>query len=111
MARQRRYSETERRCLLEEWRASGQTAREFAKARGLGADNLYRWSWEQRRSPTGSSEHSGFMEVRLAHADPEGARVVSGGVEVVLGNGRTIRILGEVDPQRLRALVEVLESC
>ena len=36
---------------------------------------------------------------------------MSGGVEVVLGSGRTIRILGDVDPQRLRALVEVLESC
>lgn len=97
--------------MLEEWRASGQAAREFAKARGLKAEHLYRWSWEQRRGPKQIAERSGFMEVRLAHADIEGPRAASGGVEVVLRSGRTIRVLGDVDPHHLRALIEVLESC
>ena len=87
------------------------TAREFAAANGLRADSLYRWSWEQRRMPETPLQRTGFTEVRLTEATTAAPRATSQQFELVLRNGRTLRVFGDVDPSRLRAWVEALESC
>lgn len=96
---------------MEEWRESGLTARQFATENGLKAENLYRWSWAQRRSSAQAENQDQFMEVRLTPSRPVRQGGTSSGFEVVLSNGRTIRVHGDFDRERLRSLVEALESC
>ena len=101
--KRRRREEWER--LLAELRASGQTAAEFASARGIAPSTLHTW---QRRAAAASTPPGGgrglFSEVRVVEP-----RVAERRVEVVARSGRIVRF--HFDPQLLRDVLKVVESC
>jgi len=79
------------------------SGREFAREHGLQVEAVYRWG---REFPEVDNQHDGFTEVVLS---PE-RQQSSTGLEVVLTSGRVVRVLGKVDADQLRAVVEALES-
>lgn len=79
------------------------SGREFARKHGLRVESVYRWG---REFPEVDNDHDGFTEVVVAPGRPYS----STGLEVVLTNGRVIRVLGDFDANQLRAVVEALES-
>lgn len=79
------------------------SGREFARKHGLQVESVYRWG---REFPEDDNHHDGFTEVVVS----PGRQHSSTGLEVVLLNGRVVRVLGEVDANQLRAVVEALES-
>ena len=105
MKAKKRHTAGERKKWTAWWRSSGLSGRAFADKHGLPAESIYRWGREFPAT-AGSGAKSGFAEVRVRGAEPEQARV-----EVVLGNGRVVRVVGEVEARKVRALVEALESC
>ena len=64
---------------------------------------MYRWG---REFPEVDNHREAFTEVVVA----PGQRHSSAALEVVLANGRVVRVFGEVDASQLRAVVEVLEA-
>ena len=104
--RQRR-SVAERTELVERWKQSGLTAREFADQAGLTLSSLYLWNKQCQAST--SSKHvsqSAFTELRLANV--AASPVV---IEVVARNGRIVRVPFDISVQTLRRVLEVVEQC
>ena len=91
--------------LISEQGRSGQTVAGFCRERKLCASHFY-W-WKKR---LGASAATRFLEVQLAAAPPLSRAVGDPRVEVILKNGRSLRVGPGFDRELLRALAVVLES-
>jgi hypothetical protein len=93
-----------------EWRASGETAESFATARGWSARTLSWWAsvGHRKQQATPAPPPLSFVEVTARR--PERAERSVMAVEVCLRNGRRVRVRGDVDVDRLRALLVALEG-
>jgi len=84
---------------IEQWRASGLSVRAFCAHHGLATASFYNWRRVlQRRA---------FVPVRVV-ADPMPAQTSA--LEVVLADGRTVRVAPGFDTATLRQLLAVLEG-
>lgn len=95
------------RAVVGEQEASGKSVREFADSRGLSAATLYWW-----RSALGRRENRKRDGIRLARVTvvaPRSSLDSGAGIEVVLGNGRRVRVPVGFDVEELGRLVTVLE--
>jgi|SRR5271165_7546565 len=107
------------RRLLRQWRRSGLTGRDFCAAHHLGEASFYAWRREIARrdheaqtpapplAPPGQAAvadraASTFVELAFAATAPAA-------IEVVLGQGRVLRVGPGFDADLLRQLVRVLE--
>ena len=88
-----------------EWRASGLGVRAFCARRGLAEPRFYAW---RRLLEKRAAKHATFLPVQVV-ADQVAA--ASNALEVVLADGRAIRVAPGFDPATLRALLTVLEEC
>ena len=87
--------EWERR--IRRWRKSGLTSKAFAAREGLNPNTLLWWSSRLQTQPT-------FVEVTAEPLPLAGTEL-----EVVLSNGRTIRVPSSFDGAHLERLVAALE--
>ena len=94
----------ERRRLVRDWKASGETAIAFAKRIGVASNTLYRWRSALASTPPEVSESalSRIVELRAAPA-PTGAHF-----EIDVGS-RRVRVPASFDEEGLRRLLRVLE--
>lgn len=114
-----------RKRLVAEWRRSGQSAAEFGARRGISQWALYSWvkqlgagpnrRWQQRR-PVRSSTAAGtpaFIPVGLVGDGPADPPTrTEGVVEIRLRGGDVVRVVGDVDGERLRVVVTaVRQAC
>jgi hypothetical protein len=109
MKARKQYTQEEQTLWLERWRTCGQSAERFAKTNGLNVSTLYRWREVARTRSTPSARSArAFTEVRVRKAaQPTDV----GAVEVVLSNDRRIRVVGTVEREQLRMVLEVLGAC
>jgi hypothetical protein len=84
---------------------SGQSVAAFCRKRQLRASHFYWWKKRLRASP-----ESKFVEVKWATAAPSPSLAGDRRVEVLLRNGRTLRVAPGFDADLLRSLLTVLES-
>lgn len=99
----RRWSEQEARIVMSAWRGSGETMWAFAREKGLVAERLYRWARQLRGGPTSVP----FHPVRLVG----GIRAVEGRrIEIVLVDGRRVRVGEGFSPEELDRVLDVLEG-
>ena len=91
--------------LLSEQERSGESVAAFCRERQLCASHFY-W-WKKRLGARGAEK---FVEVKLAAAAPAPGTVGDPRVEVVLKNGRSLRVGPGFDRELVRALAAVLES-
>jgi hypothetical protein len=113
--------------LVSEQGRSGQSVAVFCRERGLCAPHFYAWKKRLREANGGQGEVRAplakFVEVKLVPAGPglagagrdAGAARVSRAagdarVEVLLKNGRSLRVGPGFDAELVRALVAVVES-
>lgn len=94
------WTEEQARGALAALDASGLSPFAFAKREGLDAQRLYRWRRRLARVGSTGRAAPAFVEVRSRSCEQ---------IEVVLGSGRTLRVLATIDPSVLRRLVETLE--
>jgi hypothetical protein len=97
---------------------SGQSVAAFCRERELRASHFF-W-WKKRLRAAAGSEARGtprtrFVEVKLAGAGPECPATDAppggdGRVEILLKNGRSLRVGRGFDAELVRALVAVVES-
>jgi hypothetical protein len=87
-----------------EWQASGLSALAFCKRRGLTVARFYAWRGVLERR---DAEKPTFLPVQVvADAVPAKANAL----EVVLTDGRTMRVTARFDAATLRQLLAVLEA-
>jgi transposase len=100
--RERMWRERVRRC-----RASGLSVREFCAAEGLHESAFYFWRRElaQRDRQRGGNVRPQFVPVHMT-SEP----AASAALEVVLRDGRTVRVGAGFDAEHLRAVVAALEA-
>jgi hypothetical protein len=87
-----------------EWQASGLSVRAFCERRGLTVASFYAW---RRVLQQRAAEKAAFVPVQVvADALPTQASIL----EVVLTDGRTVRVAPGFDAATLRQLLAVLEG-
>jgi transposase len=93
---------------VQRWQQSGLTAEHFGRREGLDPRQLRWWKWSlQKRAAAGEGASvASFLPVRVVSPAPTAA---PSAVEIVLGNGRRVRVLGPVDPEVLAAVLEAAE--
>jgi transposase len=92
------------RCWIGEWRASGLSVRAFCERRGLATPTFYAW---RRTLERRAAQKAAFVPVQvLADALP----TQTSALEVVLAEGRTVRVAPGFDAATLRQLLAVLEG-
>ena len=127
----RRRSREERIGWVEKWKASGLSGTQFAKRHGLSIRSLYGWRQRLEAEASASETTQAFVPVRIRKTEPERVRGCRSGsnkpspdnagtsgtsgslgtIEVVACGGRTIRVVGQVDIDQLRAVIEAVERC
>lgn len=101
------------------WRESGQSAAEYAAEHGLHSGTLGGWASKVRdvvatRPGGGRPGKSVFVPLRVAQAPTVSAKTGPGEIEVVLLNGRRVRLSGSFEGEvvaRLLAIVEGGAAC
>jgi hypothetical protein len=90
---------------IEQWRASGLSVRAFCGRHGLATASFYNWRRVlQRRA---AAEQPAFVPVQVvANAMP----AQTSALEVVLADGRTVRVAPGFDAATLRRLLAVLDG-
>ncbi len=94
---------------MEKWQQSGLPGTEFARRHALGQGSLYRWTrFVEAQPETSSGLHMGFAEVRVRATE---VPTSGGSIELVARSARVVRIVGQVDAEQLRTVLEVLDPC
>ena len=94
---------------VQQWRQSGQTARDFARARGFNHNTLTHWAWRLgagKRSPA----REGRPGKQAAFIEIMSQTIADGRFELELAGGRVLRIPPRFDAESLVQLVRVLEA-
>jgi hypothetical protein len=92
------------RLVVARWKRSGRTVREFCQAEDLNQGTFYWWRRELNRR---DQPKPAFLPVRVLVDKPDAP---VGAIEVVLGNGRCLRVGVGFDPHTLVQVVELLED-
>src|SRR4051795_3281535 len=93
------------RRVLARWRRSGLSVRAFCQAEGVSEPSFYAW---RRKLDQGDHKKPAFLPV---HVITEGAaEPAKGGIEIVLTNGRCLRVGPGFDPDTLVKVVHLLEA-
>jgi hypothetical protein len=114
-----RWDAAKARRTLKSWRASGQTIAQFARDRGLDPWRLY--SWRKKIDPASAtlsaarvdeiasdSARASFLPVRLTTPVPQPQTFSGGSFEVLMGNGRSVRVPTDFDAMALRQLLGIV---
>ena len=99
---------------VQQWRQSGQSATEYAQAQDLDAGTLAAWASRLKKEVGGRLARRGkskagpdFLAVEVRQSR---ALAVEGTFEVVLANGRCVRVSGEFDADRVSRLLAAAEG-
>ena len=97
----RRWTSGDARAALSALSASGLSVAAFAAREGLDAQRLYRWRRQLAALDHAPQPAPAFVEIRQGSDEP---------VEVVLRNGRVLRVSERIAAASLERLVLVLEK-
>lgn len=103
--------------LVDEWRVSGKSQREFSREHGVNASTFAGWVRQLEASrratktamvPRPVGPTAGFSEVRVVEDRPRRKPSL---VEVTTPGGYVVRVTGQVDGTMLRELLEEVAQC
>jgi hypothetical protein len=103
----KRWSEATAGPILDAQEKSGKSLIRFSKEHGIDPMRVYRWK-RRLRATSAVSTKPCFVPVKIC-SSPKSTEA-SGGLELVLANGRVIRIQGDFDAEVLRRVVSALEE-
>jgi hypothetical protein len=91
------------------WRESGQTAAEYAAGHGLHAGTLAAWGSKIGDIEAAPGRSVAFLPVRVAEPASKESAPATPVMEVVLRNGRRVRVGGGFDGDAVARLLDVAE--
>ena len=92
------------RRLIERWRRSGRSVRDFCEHHGVAIPSFYAW---RRTLERRAAEVPAFVPVQVV---ADAAPAQAGALEVILRDGRMVRVAPGFDAATLRQLLAVLEG-
>jgi transposase len=96
------------------WEQSGQTAKVFAAQEGVSAQSLSWWKWKlgQEATDEKAARRAQVVPLSFVRLEPTACEDASEALplEVVLTDGRVVRVPSRFDAQALRRLVVALEG-
>jgi transposase len=98
---------------VERWQRSGLSAAKFGAREGIAGGQLSWWKWHLgRKAATGPRDPArGKIKFVPARVVERAAPARSDGrVELVLSNGRVVRVVGAVDAKVLTDMLQVIEA-
>jgi transposase len=111
----RRWSEADKRRLVAETLAPGETVHGVARRHGVNTSQLFTWRKQLRvvgLDPAAAPAVAGFAAVAIAPATPpsvaDAVPAPSGLIEIELAGGDRVRISGAPDPALVAAALRVL---
>jgi hypothetical protein len=108
----RHWRPTDARMVIEAWQRSGLSARRFAISEGLDRSRLSRWAAKLGGMRNSAASAVTFHRVRVSAR--RGGQAGAGGrgrrIEVVLADGRRVRVGGGFAAEDLARVLEVLEG-
>ena len=108
--RRRRWSDEEKLRILGEVGVDGLRVADVARRHDVTRQHIYQWRREFRRRGLIETVGAVLVPVELA---ADGERSVAGGnerVEIVLGNGRSLRVAADLGEGSLMRLIRILEA-
>jgi hypothetical protein len=113
--RSARRSRSEWEREVAQWRSSGRSAADYARERGVKAGTLLWWSAQlkRKRTPVRGVEATpvAFLPLHVRETHPERSVMATGStIEVILGNGRRVRVVGQVDVEQLERVLAAAEG-
>jgi transposase-like protein len=110
--RRRRRSTEEKDSLLDAWRASGLSAREFSRREGLQKTSLWRWSREPRQAASETRKPKGMITFAPVHVVNAASKPVAAErvVAEVLVREVRVRVLAGADAAQVADLVKALSG-
>jgi transposase-like protein len=97
--------------VLARWERSGLTLAEFARREGMPASTLTWWRYQLRQRTGGGRAAAPESVPTFTEVQREPAAAAAGVVEVVLRNGRVVRVpLRGVEPTALRTVLRALDE-
>ncbi|HEY4471027.1 MAG TPA: transposase [Stellaceae bacterium] len=114
--RRRRWTPTEKLRLVEDSLTAGVSVAEFARQRDIHPNLIHAWRHQARRGALSgrSDTKARFTPVAIvAGATPATVREArdTAMIEVVLRNGRVLRLCAGVEPGNAARLADALEGC
>ena len=108
------WPDEEKRRIVAQALASGVSVAQVARRYDLNANQVFNWLHDPRYQPDDDVlAETQFLSVEIV-GEPRDERQLeppaSGYIEVVLANGRSIRLIGDVDPDAVARLVRSLET-
>lgn len=109
----KRRSEEQWREIVGRWRASGQSAREFAAHEGVVAGTLSWWGNRLKaetphRSRAPKAKRPAFAPLHVTSSSSPGT---GGRIEVVTPGGLVVRVIGSVSDVELSAVLRAVQPC
>lgn len=108
-----RRSKDEWKSWVSRWRASGLSGTRFARQHGISDSALYRWAhvFEEEEEDEAQPERDvEFKPVRVRDTSASTTSTM-GVMEIVTPSGWMVRVVGDIEADRLRAVLEVVGSC
>jgi len=102
----RQWAQEQKLAILAEVDAPGGSVSQVARRHGLRSSLLFRWRRDFRKGMGPQPVVASFVPVRLPPPRATDAQARSGIIEVVLANGRTVRVGSDVDTAVLMRMVQ-----
>jgi hypothetical protein len=93
------------RMVLARWRRSSLSVRAFCRAEGVSEPSFY---WWRRKLDQADHKKPAFLPVHVV--TEEAKEPATRGIEIILTNGRCLRVGPGFDPHTLVTLVDLLEA-
>jgi hypothetical protein len=94
--------------LAERWKRSGQNVAAFCRQRGLNPSGLYAWRRRNGTKLTAKASPGAAADFVPVTVIPSAAAPTPV-LEIELGNGRLLRLHGDLTPDRLAGIASALE--
>src|ERR1700756_3351199 len=109
--RRRRWSEEEKRRIVEESYSAPRQASATARRHGISNQLLFAWRKAHREGRLGDGGVCGFVPAMIMPEQPnKGPEPAGGGMEGVSVNGRRVIVGSDVDVEALLRIIRGLES-
>ena len=115
--RRRRWSDEEKMAIVGSVGVGGATVTQIAQRHDVTRQQIYSWRYDlKRKGLLPYDPETVFLPVEFLEMDPEASRPCAvrdeqdGRVEVVLRNGRSLRVDADVDASALTRLIKTVEA-
>ena len=107
--RRRRWPEALKRQIVAETLEPGSSVSIVARRHDVNANQLFLWRRELMSKPPLAVESSTLLPVDIVRERHRQRRADVGCIEIEFGNGARVRVRGEVAPETLRQIIELLQ--